>query len=326
MRRREFLAFAGGAMVWPLAARAQPAKMPIIGLLSPSSREREGDLLAAFTRSLRQAGYVEGQNIAIEHRFADDRFDRLPALASDLVRRDVAVIVTLAGTIAALAAKAVTQTIPIVFVTGGDPVKARLVASLNRPGGNVTGINLFSGALNEKRLELLHEVAPKARTIAALGNPNNPNVDSETRELNGAARHLGVQLRHFEASNAAEIQSAFAAMTGQGVEALIINTDPFLNARVDELVGLATRQAVPAIFGYANFAAAGGLMSYGTSPHDARRQAALLVARILQGEKPAELPVQRATKVELVINLKTAKSLGLTFPLALLGRADEVIE
>ena len=300
--------------------------MPTIGILSPSTREREGDLLSAFTRSLRQAGYVDGQNIAIEHRFADDRFDRLPALASDLVRRDVAVIVTLAGTIAALAAKAVTQTIPIVFITGGDPVKARLVASLNRPGGNVTGINLFSGALNEKRLELLHEVVPTAKIIAALGTPNTPNVDSETRELNGAARTLGVQLRHFEASSATEVQSAFAAMAGQGIEALIVNTDPFLNARVDELVGLATRQAVPAVFGYANFAAAGGLMSYGTSPHDARRQAALLVARILQGEKPAELPVQRSTKVELVINLKTAKSLGLTFPLALLGRADEVIE
>jgi putative ABC transport system substrate-binding protein len=326
MLRREFLTLVGSAAAWPLAARAQQGKMPTIGILSPSTREREGDLLEAFTRSLRQAGYVDGQNIAVEHRFADDRFDRLPALASDLVRRDVAVIVTLAGTIAALAAKSVTQTIPIVFITGGDPVKARLVASLNRPGGNVTGINLLSGSLNEKRLQLLHEVVPRAKVTAALGNPNNPNQDSETRSLDGAARLLGVQLRHFEASNATEIQSAFAAMTGQRIEALIVNTDPFLNARVDDLVALVARLSVPAVFGYRNFAAAGGLMSYGTSPHDARRQAALLVARILQGEKPAELPVQRATKVELVINLKTAKTLGLSFPLALLGRADEVIE
>jgi putative ABC transport system substrate-binding protein len=300
--------------------------MTTIGVLSPSTRDREADLLAAFTRSLRQAGYVEGQNIAIEHRFAEDRFDRLPALASDLARRDVAVIVTLAGTIAALAAKSVTQTIPIVFITGGDPVKARLVASLNRPGGNVTGINLLSGSLNEKRLELLHEVVPKAKIIAALGNPNNPNQDSETHGLDGAAQLLGVQLQHFEVSSAAEVQSTFAAMSGQRIEAMIVNTDPFLNARVDELIALSARQSLPAIFGYRNFATAGGLVSYGTSPLDARRQAGLLVARVLQGEKPADLPVQRATKVELVINLKTAKSLGITFPLSLLGRADEVIE
>ena len=235
-------------------------------------------------------------------------------------------IVTLAGTIAALAAKSVTQTIPIVFITGGDPVKARLVASLNRPGGNVTGINLLSGSLNEKRLQLLHEVVPKATTIAALGNPNNPNQDSETHGLEGAARLLGLQLRHLEASNANEIQSAFAAMAGQHIDALIVNTDPFLNARVAELVALSTRHALPAIFGYREFTVAGGLLSYGTSPLDARRLAALQVVRILQGEKPGELPVQQSTKIELVINLKTAKSLGLTFPLALLGRADEVIE
>jgi putative ABC transport system substrate-binding protein len=324
MRRREFLTLVGSAAALPIAAHAQQAKMPTVGVLSPS--KREGDLLEAFTRSLRQAGYVEGQNIAFEYRFADDRFDRLPALASDLGRREVAVILTLAGTISALAAKSVTQTIPIVFVTGGDPVKARLVTSLNRPGGNVTGINLLSGSLNEKRLQFLHEVVPKATVVAALGNPNNPNQDSETRGLEGAAKLLGVRLKHFEASNGNEIQSVFAAMAGQRIEALIVNTDPFLNARVDELVALSARQSLPAVFGYRNFAAAGGLMSYGTSPHDARRQAALLVARILQGEKPAELPVQRATKIELVINLKTAKTLGLTFPLSLLGRADEVIE
>ena len=251
---------------------------------------------------------------------------RLNSLAADLVRSNVTALFTVTGTVAALAAKAATDSIPIVFVTGGDPVKAGLVASLSRPGGNITGINVIAGALNEKRLEVLREVVPKAALIAAVHNPSNPNHGPEVRSLDRATRAIGLQLRPYEASNAQKIEMAYAVLAADRPDGLIIFTDPLFNERVEQFVKLSAQYAVPTIYGYREFAAAGGLMSYGTSQRDARRQAGILVARILQGEKPHELPVQRSTRVELAINLKTAKTFGITFPLALLARADEVIE
>jgi putative ABC transport system substrate-binding protein len=300
--------------------------MPVIGVLSGGSPDSEGEFLKAFVRSLSHAGYDEGRNVAIERRWANDHPERLPALAADLARRNVSVIFSLAGTIAVLAAKGVTQTIPIVFVNGGDPVKSGIVASLNRPGGNITGINLIAGELNDKRLELLHELAPKAANIAILYNPNNPNVEPELQEIKPAGRALGVDIRIFEASNPHDLDATFDEMVRQRMDTLLVFTDPFLNSRFAQIVALAAHHAIPTIYGFREFAAAGGLMSYGSSQQDARRLAALQVARILQGEKPTDLPVQQSTKIELVLNLKTAKAQGLTFPLSLLGRADEVIE
>jgi putative ABC transport system substrate-binding protein len=306
-------------------ARALQTAMPVIGVLSGGSPDSEGEFLKAFVRSLSHAGYDEGRNVAIERRWANDHPERLPALAADLARRNVSVIFSLAGTITVLAAKGVTQTIPIVFVTGGDPVKSGVVASLNRPGGNITGISVI-GALNDKRLELLHELAPKAANIALLYNPNNPNAEPELQDIKPAGRALGVDIQPFEASNPHELDTAFDEMVRQRKDTLLVFTDPFLNSRFAQIVALAARHAIPAIYGFREFTAAGGLMSYGSSQQDARRLAALQVARILQGEKPTDLPVQQSTKIELVLNLKTAKAQGLTFPLALLGRADEVIE
>lgn len=326
MRRREFIGVLGGAAAWPLAARAQRPNMPVIGILSAGSPDSEGELVAAFTRSLSQAGYVDGNNIALEYRWANNRFDRLPALAADLARRHVTVIHTVAGTITVLAAKGVTQTIPIVFCTGGDPIKAGLVASLNRPGGNITGINLISGTLQEKRLALLHEVVPTTTSIAVIFNPNNPNHEPEIREVQAVGTSLGLQIRTFEASSEGDIDSAYAEAIKQRTRAMLVFTDPLLNRQVQQIVALSARYDLPTMYGYREFTAAGGLMSYGTSQRDAQRLAALQVVRILQGEKPSELPVQQSTKIELAINLKTAKTLGLTFPLSLLGRADEVIE
>jgi len=325
MRRRDFIALGGAAAAaWPVGGRAE-SNLPVVGILSPTTR-RDKLVETSFVTSLRQAGFVEGQTVAFEYRFAENRFDRLSSLAADLVRRKVALIFTASGTIAALAAKAATSSIPIVFVTGGDPIKAGLIASLNRPGGNITGISLIAGALNEKRLELLHEVVPKAAPIAVLYNPNNPNADPEVQSLMRAAQEKKLRLHIFEASAVRDIDDAFLAMIDKKCEALLVMTDPYLNEQFDKLTGLAARQAIPAVYGYRDFAEAGGLLSYGTSVRDAQRQAGLLAARILQGERPAELPVQQATKVELIINLKTAKALGLTFPISLLGRADEVIE
>ena len=262
------------------------------------------------------------QNVSIEYRWAQDRFDRLPAMAADLVRRRVSVIVVLGGTIGVLAAKAATTTIPILFVTGGDPVKAGLVAGLSRPGGNITGISLISGALNSKRLELLHEVVPNAPLFGVLRNPNNPNTEPEAEEIRSAARTKGVRIHMVHASTPGEIDSAYAEIMRERVDGLVLFTDPFLNSRVDQLVGLAARHAMPAIYGYREFAAAGGLMSYGTSASEARRQVGIYAARILKGEKPGDLPVQQAVKVELAINLKTAKVLLSAARL----QADEVIE
>jgi putative tryptophan/tyrosine transport system substrate-binding protein len=326
MRRREFITLLGGAAAWPLAARAQQTAMPMLGILLPGTPVAEMLLLDAFKRGLAQAGYVEGQTVALEYRWAEGRFDRLPALAADLVRRNVSAIVTLSGTISALAAKAATTSIPILFVTGGDPVKAGLIASLNRPGGNVTGINLLAGLLDGKRVELLHEVAPDVVDLAMLRNPNNPNSDPETEEARAAAGTRGLRLRVFDASTPSEIDIAYTALVRERLRGVVVGTDPFLNDRVEQLVGLGARHAVPAIYGYREFAAAGGLLSYGTSRTEASRQLGIYVARVLKGEKPADLPVQQAIKVELVINIKTAKTLGFSFPLSLLARADEVIE
>jgi putative tryptophan/tyrosine transport system substrate-binding protein len=325
MRRREFIASIGGAAAWPLAVRAQQPAQPVIGVLISSASAAESSPLDAFKRGLRQAGYVEGQTISLEYRWAEGRFDRFPAMAADLVRRGVSAIVALGGTLSVLAAKAATTTIPILFVVGGDPVKAGLVASLNRPGGNLTGISLLAGSLDGKRVELLNEVMPKAVELAILRNPNNPNADPETREAQGAAGVKGLRLRVFSASTPDEIDNAFGTLVREGLPALIVGTDPFLNARVEQLVTLAARYAVPTIYGYREFAPAGGLLSYGASATEAGRQLGIYLARVLKGEKPANLPVQQAVKIELVLNLKTAKTLGIDFPLQLLARADEVI-
>jgi len=327
MKRREFITLLGGAgATWPLAARAQQAAMPAVGVLLPGTPAAEMLLLDAFKRGLAQAGYTEGQAVALEYRWAEGRFDRLPALAADLVRRNVSAIVTLSGTISALAAKAATTSIPILFVTGGDPVKAGLIASLNRPGGNVTGINLLAGSLDGKRVELLHEVVPNIVELAMLRNPNNPNSDPEIAEARAAAGTRGLRLRVFDASTPSEIDSAYAALAQERLGAVVVGTDPFLNDRVEQLVALAARHVAPAIYGYREFTAAGGLLSYGTSRTEASRQLGIYVARVLKGERPADLPVQQAVKIELVLNIKTAKTLGLSFPLPLLARADEVIE
>ena len=327
MEWRRFIAL--GAIVaifWPLPAAAQQPAMPVIGFLSSASRDADARELGAFIKGLNQAGYVEGQNVAIEYRWAENRFERLPAMAADLVRRDVAVIAVIGGTITALAAKAATAQIPIVAVIGGDPVKSGLVASLNRPGGNITGVSLLAGFLDAKRLELLHEVVPKASVIAVLRNPNNPNADPEQKDLQAAARTKGLQIRVLNVASVHDIDAANAVLAEQKAGALVVGTDPFLNRRIDQIVALAARHSLPAIYGYREFPEAGGLMSYGTSATDARRLLGIYVARILKGEKPTDLPVQQATKIELVLNLKTAKSLGLAFPLPLLGRADDVIE
>jgi putative tryptophan/tyrosine transport system substrate-binding protein len=325
MRRREFITLVGGAVIWPFAARAQPA-MPVIGALGSGSADGHVPMVAAFRQGLKETGYVEGKNIAIEYRWAEGQYDRLPALAADLVRRQVALIATLGGGAGARAAKAATRTIPIVFVVGVDPVKSGLVASLNRPGGNVTGVSLFSGELEAKRLELLHELIPAAAVIAMLVNPNFPGSDVQLRDMQKAARTLGLQHIVVRASSERDFDTAFATLVQQRAEALVVGADAFFLGQRDSIVALAGRHAVPTIYAQREFAAAGGLMSYGTDVASAFRQQGVYVGRILKGEKPADLPVQQSTKVELVINMKTAKTLGLSFPLALLGRADEVIE
>jgi putative ABC transport system substrate-binding protein len=327
--RREFLAslLGGAAAAWPLAARArQTARRPVIGALGSGSADGHVPMVAAFRQGLKETGYVEGQNIMIEYRWAEGQYDRLPALAADLVRHQVALIAVLGGGAGALAAKAATRTIPIVFVIGVDPVKSGLVASLNRPGGNITGVSLFSGELEAKRLELLHELIPAAAVIAMLVNPNFPGSDSQLRDVQKAARTLGLQPIILRASSERDFDTAFATLVQKGAGALVVGADAFFLGQRDQIVALAGRHAVPTIYAQREFAAAGGLMSYGTDLADAFRQQGMYVGRILKGEKPTDLPVQQSTKVELVINLKTAKTLGLSFPLSLLGRADQVIE
>jgi putative ABC transport system substrate-binding protein len=319
MRRREFIALLGGAAcAWPLAARAQQPAMPVIGFLNGTSPEGYGPFLSAFRQGLRETGYVENRNVIIEYRWAEGKYDRLPELARDLIRRGVAVIAA-TSTPANRIAKAATTSIPIVFTTSSDPVELGLVASLSHPGGNVTGAVTMNVELGTKRLELLREVIPKDSTILVLANPANPNFEAQLGDLNEAARTLGQPIRVVTAGSETEIDAAFEG-------AIIVNTDALLFSRRNQLIDLTKRYAVPAIFDRRDFTAAGGLMSYGGSVTDIYRLAGVYTGRILKGEKPADLPVQQATKVELVINLKTAKALGLTFPLDLLGRADEVIE
>jgi putative ABC transport system substrate-binding protein len=327
MRRRTFVRLLGGAAAaWPLAARAQQPAMPLVGFLSGRSPGESADLVNAFRRGLGETGYVEGQNIAIEFRWADGHYDRLPGLAAELVVRRVAVIAATGGGVSGLAAKSVTTTIPIVFSSGGDAVGIGLVASFNRPGGNVTGVNLVFGALGAKRLEFLRELVPAATVIAMLVNPDYPSAPIEARDVETAGRNLGLKIGFFNARTESEIDLAFAGLAERKVGGLLVADDPFLQSQRDRLVRLAERQAVPAIYFSRDFADAGGLMSYGPSIVDAYRLVGVYTGRILKGEKPADLPVIQPTKFELVINLKTARALGLDVPPTLLALADEVIE
>jgi putative ABC transport system substrate-binding protein len=323
--RREVIILLGGATAWPFAARTQQPAMPVIGYLSSRSPDDTRHLLAAFLRGLNEAGYVEGQNVAIEYRWALGQYDRLPALAAELVRRPVAVITTTGGDPAALAAKAATSTIPIVFLMG-DPVASGLAASYNRPGGNATGINILSATLGAKRLGLLHEMVPQAATIGVLLNPKFPAADSQLRDLQQAAPTIGLQIHILRASTDSELDAAFETVTQQRIAALAVTTDPFFDTRRDKLVALAASRAVPTIYQFREYVAAGGLMSYGNDSIDVYRQAGVYTGRILKGANPADLPVMQPTKFEFVINLKTAKALGLTLPSGLLSIVDEVIE
>jgi putative ABC transport system substrate-binding protein len=326
MRRRNFVTLLGvSLLVRPHAGRAQQRAIPVIGFLSSSSAVAQRPFAAAFRKGLEEAGFAEGRNVRIEYRWADDHYDRLPGLAAELVRVPVAVL-TASGVTAALAAKASTTTIPIVFHTGGDPVQSGLVASLGKPGGNVTGVVSLNKILVPKQLELLHELTPKANVIAFLVNPNNGVVRSDTSNMREAAQNRRVQLRIVEARNPTEIDTAFAILVQQRIGALIVQVDPFLEGQQEQLARLAARHAVRAMGAYPEFAAAGGLISYGNSPTEAYRLAGTYAGRILKGEKPAELPVQQSVKVELVINLKTAKALGVTVPPSLIARANQIIQ
>ena len=324
--RRDFLAGVGGAAAWPLAVRAQQARLPTIGFLSSRAPETETHLVAAFRQGLGELGYIEGRNIAIEYRWAEGQYDRLPALAAALVSSQVAVIATAGGAQSAQAAKAATASIPIVFSTGDDPVKLGLVASLNRPGGNATGVAVFVVSLLPKRLQLVRELIPTASTIAFLRNPKGPAAEEQLAEVQDAARALSLRLGVVHASTAAEIDHAFSTLAQQRPQALLLSADPFYQVRRDQLVGLAAHHAIPTMYEWREFVDAGGLISYSPSRTDSMRQMGVYAARILQGAKPADLPVVQPVKFELVINFRTARALRLEIPPTLLARADEVIE
>jgi putative ABC transport system substrate-binding protein len=327
MRRRDFIkGMVGSASAWPLTAGAQPGKLPIIGLLGAGSAQSDALRVAAVRQSLLEAGYVEGRNVAFDYRGAEDHYERLPALAGELVRREVAVIVSIGGITSAMAAKSATTTIPIVFEIGGDPIKLGLVASLNRPGSNITGVTFLVGTLTAKQLEVLHETVPKAALIGFLVNPTIADAETQTKNALAAAESVGQKLLVVRAHTDSELEAAFVTLVQQNVGALVVGADPFFLIRRDKIVELAARQKLPTIYFLREFVSAGGLMSYGSSITEAIRIVGLYAGRILKGEKPAELPVQQATKVELVVNLKAAKALGLTIPLPILNRADEVIE
>ena len=316
MRRRDFIkVIAGSTALWPLGARAQQPAIPVVGLLGSASFDDRSHLLAAFRQGMNELGYVEGRTVAFEYRSAEGQYDRLPSLAAELVRHQVAVIVTSGAPASAL-----------VFSTGGDPIALGLVASLNRPGGNITGVSLFNVVLVPKQLELVRELVPKASVIAALVNPDNPNTETEVRELQEAAQALRLQIHVVLASIKEDFDSAFATMVQQRVGAIIVSYDSFFSSRRDQIVALAARHSLPAIYHWREFAESGGLISYGTKLTDSYRQTGIYAGKILQGARPADLPVQQPTKFELVINLKTAKALGLTAPPSLITRADEVIE
>jgi len=323
--RRELLVALGGAATWPLAARAQQATVPVIGFLSARSPGESASLETAFRKGLSDAGYVEGRNVHIAFRWAEGQYDRLQSLTTDLISRQVAVIAAL-STPAALAAKVATTTIPIVFNSGTDPVKLGLVASFNRPGGNVTGVTFFAAPLEPKRLGLLRELIPQADLVAVLLNPKYPDADVQLKDVQEATREIGQRTLMLTATTDAEIDSAFAALAQQRVGALMVGADPFFDVRRERIVALARRHDVPAIYHLREYVVAGGLLSYGASVADSYRQVGIYTGRILQGIKPADLPVMRPTRFELVINLKTAKALGIEIPATLLARADEVIE
>jgi putative ABC transport system substrate-binding protein len=326
MKRREFITLLGGATAWPLTARAQQPAMPVIGFLDSTSPDAITGRLRAFRQGLKDTGIVEGQNVAIEYRWAENQYDRLPALVDDLVRRQVTVIAA-TSTPAVLAARTATNTIPIVFFVAADPVQLGLVTNLSRPGGNLTGVVTLNVEVAAKRLELLHELVPTATIVALLVNPTSAALaEPTTRELETAARTLGLELHVLHASSEREIETAFAALVQLRAGALVIGADALFNSRSEQLATLALRHRVPTIYQFREFVSAGGLMAYGSTVLDTYRPLGVYTGRILKGEKPADLPVQQATKVELYINLKTAKTLGITVPLPLSGRADELIE
>jgi putative tryptophan/tyrosine transport system substrate-binding protein len=327
VRRRGFIAFVGGAAMWPLTARAQQQAMPVVGFLGAGSPDTDGPRVRALRQGLSETGYVEGRNVAIEYRWAEGQYDRFPVLAADLVRRQVNVIAAFGGTASVLAAKAATSSIPIAFTTGVDPVEIGLVDSLNRPGGNLTGINTSSTESAPKWLELLHEAVPSVSRFGLLVNPTSRALaEAQTSDLRKAAAKLALEVHVLNASTDGDFDGVFTKLAELRAGGLIVTSDSLFSIRADRLAALAMRDRVPAIFAFREFAAAGGLMSYGASLADASRLAGIYAGRILKGEKPADLPVQRVTKLELVINLKTAKAIGLEIPPSLLARADEVIE